>query len=355
MSVQVELRRSFGDFSLDVQFDAPSRGVTALFGPSGAGKTSILRAVAGLDPRTQGTIRIGKDCWQENDTLFVQPERRRVGYVFQEPSLFEHLNVAENIDFGLKRNDAAPTAHRDALIRLLALEPLLHRDVRTLSGGERRRIAITRALAPAPRLLLLDEPLAGLDRARKAELLPFLEELVGTLDLPVLLVSHDLDEVARLADHLVLLENGRVVASGRLQDTLARLDLPLAQAEDASAVLSGQVSAVDETWGLAEIVVGESRLQVPAGTLRSGQEVRLRIAARDVSLALDPPVRSSILNILAGTVAQRVDRPPLTQLELTLADGTPLLARVTCKSADHLALQPGVSVYAQIKSVAVLP
>jgi molybdate transport system ATP-binding protein len=203
--------------------------------------------------------------------------------------------------------------------------------------------------------LLLDEPLAGLDRARKAELLPFLEQLVGTLELPVLLVSHDLDEVARLADHLVLLDAGRIVAAGPLQDTLARLDLPLAQAEDASAVLHGHVAALDETWGLADINVGEVRLQVPASGLRPEQAVRLRIAARDVSLTLDPPARSSILNILPGTIRQRVDRPPLTQLELALGDGTRLLARVTCKSAEHLALEPGVSVYAQIKSVAVLP
>jgi molybdate transport system ATP-binding protein len=354
VSVQIDLRRSFGAFDLAVRFEAPERGVTALFGPSGAGKTSILRAVAGLDPEASGSVRIGEECWQDEER-FLPPERRRVGYVFQEPSLFEHLDVADNIDYGLKRAGSGSPEHRDALVRLLALEPLMDRDVRTLSGGERRRVAITRALAPAPRLLLLDEPLAGLDRARKAELLPFLEQLVGTLELPVLLVSHDLDEVARLADHLVLLDGGRIVAAGPLQDTLASLDLPLAQAEDASAVLHGHVAALDETWGLADINVGEVRLQVPASGLRPEQAVRLRIAARDVSLTLDPPARSSILNILPGTIRQRVDRPPLTQLELALGDGTRLLARVTCKSAEHLALEPGVSVYAQIKSVAVLP
>lgn len=353
MSVRVELQRSFGDFSLDVRFKAPARGVTALFGASGAGKTSILRAVAGLDRQATGTVRIGDTCWQD-ETRFTAPEHRGVGYVFQEPSLFEHLSVIANIDYGLKRASGTPE-RRDELIRLLGLEPLLQRDVRTLSGGERRRVAITRALATAPRLLLLDEPLAGLDRARKSELLPYLEQLISALDLPVLLVSHDLDEVARLADHLVLLEAGRVVASGPLQETLARLDLPLSQAEDASAVLAGRVATLDERWDLAEIAVGDCRLHVPAGSLRAGQDVRLRIAARDVSLALDPPLRSSILNVLAGTIEQRVDRPPLTQLELALGDGTRLLARVTCKSADHLDLQPGDSVYAQVKSVAVLP
>ena len=354
MSIRIELKRDFEEFRLDVAFEAPGRGVTALFGPSGAGKTSVLRAVAGLDPLAKGWVSIGAECWQDPGR-FLAPEHRRVGYVFQEPSLFEHLSVASNIDYGLKRAADEGKERRDALIRLLALEPLLERDVRTRSGGERRRVAITRALAPAPRLLLLDEPLAVLDRARKAELLPYLEQLIGTLDLPVLLVSHDLDEVARLADYLVLMEAGRVVASGGLADTLSRLDLPLSQAEDASAVLTGRVAALDERWGLAEIAVGDCRLYVPAGSLRQGQDVRLRIAARDVSVALDPPVRSSILNILAGTIEQRVDRPPLTQLELVLADGTRLLARVTCRSADHLELQPGAAVYAQIKSVAVLP
>ena len=354
MSVQVELQRHFGDFSLDVRFEAPGRGVTALFGPSGAGKTSVLRAVAGLDREASGSVRIGGECWQEGPR-FLPPERRRVGYVFQEPSLFEHLNVADNIGYGLRRAGGTSREHRDALVELLALEPLMHRDVRTLSGGERRRVAITRALAPAPRLLLLDEPLAGLDQARKAELLPFLEQLVGSLELPVLLVSHDLDEVARLADHLVLLDAGRVFAAGPLQETLAHPDLPLAQAEDASAVLQGRVAAIDETWGLAEITVGEVQLQVPGTRLQPGQDVRLRVAARDVSLALDPPARSSILNILPGTIERRVDRPPLTQLELALPGGTRLLARVTCRSADHLGLKPGVPVYAQVKSVAVLP
>ena len=354
MSVRIELQRSFGDFRLDARFEAPARGVTALFGPSGAGKTSILRAVAGLDRQAKGVVRIGDACWQD-ETRFTAPEHRRVGYVFQEPSLFEHLSVAHNIDYGLKRAGDPHPDRRDALVHLLGLEPLLQRDVRTLSGGERRRVAITRALAPAPRLLLLDEPLAGLDRARKSELLPYLEQLIGTLDLPVLLVSHDLDEVTRLADHLVLMEAGRVTAAGPLQDTLARLDLPLSEAEDASAVLAGHVAALDERWGLAEISVGDCRLHVPAGALRVGQEVRLRIAARDVSLALDPPARSSILNILAGTIEQRVDRPPLTQLEVALTDGTRLLARVTCRSAEHLELQPGAPVYAQVKSAAVLP
>lgn len=353
-AIRVELRRRFDDFTLDVQFEAPGRGVTALYGPSGAGKTSVLRALAGLDRHVEGALRVGDACWHAPDR-FLPPEQRGVGYVFQETSLFEHLSVAQNIDYGLKRTATKDPARRDALIRLLALEPLLERDVRTLSGGERRRVAITRALAPAPRLLLLDEPLSGLDRARKAELLPFLEELVHTLDLPVILVSHDLDEVARLADHLVLLADGQVTACGPLQETLARLDLPLAQADDASAVLEGAVAACDGPAGLAEIHVGETRLWVPAGGLQAGQAVRLRMAARDVSIALDPPSRSSILNVLPATVCRRVDRPPLTLLELVLGDGTRLLARITCKSADLLALETDVPVYAQVKSVAVLP
>ncbi|MEE4175542.1 MAG: molybdenum ABC transporter ATP-binding protein [Xanthomonadales bacterium] len=352
--LRVRVQRAFDEFRLDVRFVAPGRGVTALYGPSGAGKTSVLRALAGLDRHVAGELHVGDACWQ-GPGHFLPAEQRGVGYVFQETSLFEHLNVAQNIDYGLKRAQSKDPARRDALIRLLALEPLLNRDVRTLSGGERRRVAITRALAPAPRLLLLDEPLSGLDRARKAELLPFLEDLVHSLDLPVILVSHDLDEVARLADHLVLMADGQVTGAGPLQETLARLDLPLAQADDASAVLEGVVAFLDHASGLAEILVGDTRLLVPAGALQADQPVRLRIAARDVSVALDPPSRSSILNVLAATIRQRVDRPPLTQLELALADGTRLLARITGKSADLLALETGVAVYAQVKSVAVLP
>lgn len=354
MSLRVHVRRVREGFSLEARFEVPSRGATAIFGPSGAGKTSILRCVAGLDANARGTIHMNEECWQDAGH-FLPPERRHVGYVFQEASLFEHLDVAGNIAYGLRRSKGTGTDLRDELIDLLALEPLLERKVHTLSGGERRRVAIVRALAPAPRLLLLDEPLAGLDRARKAELMPYLERLNRQLDLPILLVSHDLDEVARLADHLVLLEHGRVTAVGPLADTLARLDLSLALAEDASAVLTGRVRDIDDAWGLARIRLGETELIVPAGSLETGRNVRLRIAARDVSIALDRPARSSVLNVLPATVQRRADRPPLTLLELVLADGTRLLARITCKSADHLALQPGVAVYAQIKSVAVLP
>lgn len=353
MSLDVALHGRFDAFMLEAAFTAPARGVTALFGPSGAGKTRVLRALAGLDRAVRGHVRLGDRCWQDADR-FVPPERRRIGYVFQETSLFPHLDVAGNIDFGRRHGAGGNRARRDELVERLELTALLTRPVQTLSGGERQRVALTRALVTEPRLLLLDEPLAGLDRARRDELLAYLETLVGDLQIPVLFVSHDLDEVTRLADHLVLMDRGRVGAAGPLAETLLRSEALRHRGLDTSAVLTGTVTAIDPDWGLAEIGIGGDRLLVPDAALEPGRTLRLRVAARDVSIALAAPDDSSILNLLPVRIVERRDEGALTLLELALANGARLLARVTRRSAESLGLMPGGRVYAQVKSVAVL-
>lgn len=353
MSLDVSLRGAYGAFTLEATFTAPPRGVTALFGPSGAGKTRVLRAVAGLDRGLRGHVRLDDQRWQDANR-FVPPERRRIGYVFQEASLFPHLDVAGNIDFGRRRGAGGSRRRREELVERLELGALLTRPVQTLSGGERQRVALTRALVTEPRLLLLDEPLAGLDQARKEELLDYLVTLVEDLDIPVLFVSHDMDEVIRLADHLVLIDGGRISAAGPLAETLLRAGAHRHRGLDASAVLSGTVSEVNPRWGLAEIAVGGNRLRVPDAGLQAGTALRLRIAARDVSVALAPPSDSSILNVLPVKIVARRDEGALTLLELALADGARLLARVTRCSAETLGLEAGRRVHAQVKSVAVL-
>ncbi len=353
MSLAVSLRRPLEAFTLEAQFTAPRRGVTALYGPSGAGKTTVLRALAGLDRETAGSIRLGDTTWLDDDT-FLAPHERGVGYVFQEPSLFEHLDVAGNIAYGLRRRAGNHGARRDELVDLLDLGALLHRRPQTLSGGEQRRVAIARALAPEPALLLMDEPLAGLDAARRADVLPYIETLAHRLEIPVLLVSHQFDEVARLADHLVLLEDGRVLAEGAIDELVTDPELPLASGFDAAAVLTGSVSDVDTRWSLVRVRTGNTEFVLPAEDLAPGETVRLRIAARDVSVAMAPPAASSILNVLPATVLGMRARGPLVTVHLELEDGGRLLARITARSARDLALDRGTAVFAQVKGVAVL-
>jgi len=263
MSIQARFRFSLEQFRLDVDLDLPGRGITALFGPSGCGKTSLLRAIAGLDRHTGCRLQVGNECWQD-ERRFLEPHRRPIGYVFQEASLFEHLDVAGNLQYGLKR---VPVAEQrislDRAIALLGIGGLLTRRPATLSGGERQRVAIARALAVSPRLLLMDEPLAAVDLERRQEILPWIESLHQELDIPILYVSHSPEEVARLADHLVLLRAGRSVASGDVHELFTRLDLPLALDPDATAVLEATVDGHDEEYRL-------TRLGCAAGELTRG-------------------------------------------------------------------------------------
>jgi molybdate transport system ATP-binding protein len=354
--LEARFRHSLGEFALDVEFTAASRGVTALFGPSGSGKTSVLRCLAGLERAREGRLTLDGECWQdETRGRFVPAHRRACGYVFQEASLFPHLTVRRNLEYGWKR--LAGGARRvafESAVELLGLAPFLARMPDRLSGGERSRVAIARALLTSPRLLLMDEPLASLDVRSKSGILPYLERLHRELAIPVVYVSHSPDEVARLADHLVLIEKGRVRAAGAVAETLARLDLPLAHGDEACAMVEATVASHDDHYQLTQLEFAGGEIQVPRLARAPGERVRVRVHARDVSLALERPARTSILNIFSGTVAEVAEENP-SQLMVRLdVRGTALLARVTRKSGAALGLKPGKPLFVQVKSVALL-
>lgn len=359
--IRARFRLAYPGFTLDVDLDLPGVGVTALFGHSGSGKTTLLRCVAGLQHVDGGELVVNGAVWQDAHS-HLPTHRRPIGYVFQEASLFPHLDIRRNLEFGLKRVPEAKRRVRlEQAIDLLGIGQLLDRMPGHLSGGERQRVGIARALAVSPDILLMDEPLAALDLARKQEILPYLERLHDDLEIPVLYVSHAPDEVARLADHLVVMEQGRVVASGGLTETLARLDLPVRLGEDAGVVLDGEIAEIDANWHLARVRVahgaGSSHLDlwVRDSGHAIGQRARVRILARDISLALDRHDDSSILNTLSATVMEVVEdhHPALSLVRLDVG-GSPLVARVTRRSACGLDLIPGKLVWAQIKAVALI-
>jgi len=348
---------AFSGFALQAMLDVPAQGVTALFGPSGCGKSTLLRCVAGLERAARGYLRVNAETWQDDERkIFLPTHRRLLGYVFQEPSLFAHIDVRRNLEFGYVRT---PPGQRkttwERTVDLLDVGPLLHRMPEGLSGGEKQRVAIARAVLAAPRLLLLDEPLAALDVERKREILPFLQRLQQELSIPVLYVSHQIDEVAQLADHLVLLRAGRVIASGPLTQMLARLDLPMAQDEDAGVVIETQAAAHDERHHLVRLDFPGGHVYVARRALASGQLVRLRIQARDVSLALSEHRDSSILNRFPATIVELAEASnPANALVRLDAGGTALLARVTYRSLEQLQIGVGAKVWAQVKSVALM-
>lgn len=356
--IEARLALPRGGFALDVALALPARGVSALFGPSGCGKTTVLRALAGLE-RASGRVALGAEVWQDDATgRFVPTHQRAIGYVIQESALFPHLDVRRNLAYGLNRIPAA--ARRialDRVIELLGIGHLLERRPGTLSGGERQRVAIARALATSPQLLLMDEPLAALDAKRKAELLPYLDRLHEELGIPIVYVSHAVDEVARLADHLVLMEAGRVIADGPLPDMLARLDLPVAFGDDAGVVLDAVVGQRDAQWQLARLDVdGETcRLWSRDAGLPVGRRVRLRVLARDVSLTRTPQTGTSIGNQLRGVVeAIAGDEHPALALVRVRVGQVPVVARLTRRSAHALELEVGMPVWAQVKTVALM-
>ena len=344
-------------FTLDVDLQLPGRGVTALFGPSGCGKTTCLRAIAGLVRAQPGRVEVNGEVWQD-DALHIwrATHERGLGYVFQEASLFDHLSVHGNIAYGLKRT---PTARRrvalEQAVELLGIGHLMERKPQALSGGERQRVAIARALATSPRLLLMDEPLAALDAQRKSEVLPYLEKLHRTLDIPVLYVSHSIDEVARLAGHLVLMQDGAVQAWGPTDELIVRLDLPLAHGDAAATVIEGTVLQHDVHDHITTVGFSGGQLQLVSPTPRTpGESLRLRVQARDVSLARAPASDTSILNILPATVAALAEDSPGQMMVALDAGPTRLLARVTQRSAQALALAPGQAVFAQVKGIAIV-
>jgi molybdate transport system ATP-binding protein len=356
--IEADLRLQQGRFSLDVNLRLPGRGVSVLLGPSGCGKTSVLRALAGLS-RAQGRVSVGGQVWQDDAAgarSFVPTHQRPIGYVFQEASLFEHLNVRDNLLYGQKR--IAPAQRRislDEAVGLLGIESMLGRSTGGLSGGERQRVAIARALLTSPSLLLMDEPLSALDPARKAEVLPYLAKLNAQFGLPIVYVTHAMDEAARLADHLVLMDAGRVQADGAAVALFARLDTPMSAWDDAAALLPAQLDAHEHEYGLSRLRVAGLPFWVGLCQAAPGQAVRVRVLARDVSVALSPPVGSSILNILPAVIDEiRSDGPNSQTLRLQLAPGTCLLARLTRRSCEQLQLRAGMAVYAQVKGAALL-
>lgn len=351
-TIEARFRSTQGSFVLDAAFSVPSHGITALFGASGSGKTTLLRLIAGL-ARAPGSLSVNGEVWQDAQR-FVPPHRRALGYVFQEASLFPHLSVRANLEYGWKRvPHVERTLQWDDVIDWLGLVPLIDHQPHQLSGGQRQRVAIGRALLSSPRLLLMDEPLTALDAHARAEILPYLESLHRELDLPILYVSHALDEVARLADHLLLIDAGRITYQGPLVDGLTRLDLPLAHRDMAGTVIDTTVVAHDPQFQLTRVAHQDLLLELPGVFGAPGQPLRVRVAARDVSLTLAKPSQTSILNLLPARIIELTDDAPGQVLvRLALAD-TVLLARITRKSAHALNLQPGMAVVAQVKSVAV--
>ena len=344
-------------FELDVDLELPGHGITVIFGASGSGKTSLLRCVAGLDRPRNATIRVAGEVWQhDQQRVFLPPWRRPLGYVFQEASLLAHLNVLGNLRYGLQRVGLKhPTGPLDAAIELLGIEELLSRRTHQLSGGERQRVAIARALALQPKLLLLDEPLASLDHSRRQDILPWLERLRDEVRIPMLYVTHAAEEVARLADTLVVLDRGKVTVVGPVGEVLSRIDTPVVLGEDLGALLDGTVEERDTHWHLARVAFAGGSLWLRDSGLSIGKPVRLRVLARDVSIATSEPHQTSIQNLLPCVVRSMGQDSHPSQVLVQLACGeTVLLARITARAVMALGLEPGKAVWAQVKSVALV-
>jgi molybdate transport system ATP-binding protein len=354
--LEVTAKKRLGGFSVDLNFSCRANGLTAVFGRSGAGKTTLVNMLAGLVRPESGRIVIGGTTLFDSDRGIDLPvERRRLGYVFQEDRLFPHLSVRANLIYGFKRTPRAERSIQpEQIIELLGLGDLLKRRPRDLSGGEKQRVALGRALLANPRLLLMDEPLASLDQARKEEVLPFLERLHGELAVPIVYVSHAMEEIVRLADTLVLVSDGRVVAVGPLETLTSRLDLrPLTGRYEAGAVIEARIAGHDETFHLSSLDFAGGTLRVPRLEDPAGTEIRVRIRARDVSLALAPPEATSILNVFPGVIREISDEAGALVDVLLDLGGATLWARITARSRHDLALAPGSRVYALVKAVAL--
>ena len=351
--LDVAVRRQWPGFLLDAAFEAPP-GITVLYGRSGAGKTMLVNMLAGLARPEHGHIRMDGETLFEAGIVDLPPEQRRFGFVFQESRLFPHLSVNSNLRYGERMK---PVSERrfdfGQIVDLLGLEGLLSRRPATLSGGEKQRVAIGRALLSGPRALLMDEPLANLDAERKADLLPFIESLRDELGMTIVYVSHAMEEIIRLADTLVLLDNGKAVAAGRLEDLTSRLDLrPLTGRAEAGSVLTATVLGHDEKYQLTTLGIAGGNLFVGLLDLAIGARLRVRIRARDVALSLTPPEATSVLNKFSGVITEIADDDG-PQVDILLDIGCPLRARITRRSVAELDLQPGQSVHALVKAVAI--
>jgi molybdate transport system ATP-binding protein len=346
---------AINSFELDIDIDIPGQGITAIFGESGSGKTSLLRCIAGLENNAFGCLNVNGELWQ-NASVFVPTHKRSLGYVFQEASLFEHLTSMGNLCYAIKRNNQ--TANPELLeqvVSVMGIEGILEQFPQQLSGGERQRVAIARALLSEPKLLLMDEPLASLDTARKLEILPYLERLRSSFNIPILYVSHAVDEIVRLADNVVIMRQGKVIAQGGITELFSRADLPLGVSNEVGAILECKVLERDKQWHLMRVAFDGGELWLPNVESKQSNTQRIRVLASDVSLTLTPHADSSILNVLSGQVAEIInDKDPAMSLIRLKVGKSYLLARLTHKSLQHLALTLGKSICIQIKSAAIV-
>ncbi len=352
-SVDIRFHVDWPGFTLDVNLSLPGQGVTALFGHSGSGKTTLLRCIAGLERTRQGYLSMKGQVWQD-DSIWISTHKRPLGYVFQEASLFSHLTVLGNLRYGMKRA-AEQRVSLEQAVELLGIGHLLDRKPDQLSGGERQRVGIARALAVGPRLLLMDEPLAALDLKRKREILPYLERLHQELDIPVIYVSHSPDEVARLADHIVVMEDGKVLTHGPLVETLARVDLPIRFGDETGVVLDVVVKEKDSDWHLARLDFAGGSLWTRDSGFPVGRKLRIRVLARDVSLSRQHPEQTSIQNILAGRIKVIADdeHPGLALARIEIGASV-VTARLAKRAVAVMELTPGQEIWVQVKSVSLI-
>lgn len=354
MSLDVAIVHRLGAFSLDAGFRSEG-GLTALFGPSGSGKTTVVNVIAGLVRADRARVEVDGDVLVDTSRrVFVPPHRRHLGYVFQEPRLFPHLTVRQNLLYGRWfRTSAERRTPFDQVVDVLGIAPLLHRRPAGLSGGEKQRVAVGRAWLASPRLLLMDEPFSSLDAARKDEILPYIERLRDESRIPIVYVSHDIAEVARLATQVVLLEHGRVSSVGTVDDVLSRTDaLPVDARDDAGAIVEARVAGHDDVAALTTLDCRAGALRLPRIGLPVGATVRVRIRARDVLIAVSPPEGLSARNVMPAVVTEvGSGDSPAVDVRLD-AHGDTLIARVTRHSVLALGIKPGRRVFAVIKAVA---
>lgn len=343
-----------GAFAMNIDTEVSIRGVTGIFGASGAGKTTLLRCIAGLERADNVKLKVDDEVWEDSSSkIRLSAGHRNTGFVFQDARLFPHMSVRRNLEYGHRRSANNGNADFDSIVSLLGLESMLERSPDSLSGGEAQRVAIGRALLRSPRFLLMDEPVSALDKARRNEVLPFIEKLHASTGIPIVYVSHNIDEICLLCDQLLVLDAGRVLADGNLQDVLMKTALPLLGGEEASAVLSATALAYDSEFALTRVAVDGGELWVPGEQAESNAGLRLRIRANDVSLIRERPVDSSILNMLDVSVDSIQDESPHSVLVHLRCGGNRLLSRITRKSCADLGINVNQTMVAQIKSVSV--
>ena len=351
--IECKIKIQLESFMLDANFSIPDRGITVVFGPSGSGKTTLLRAIAGLEKSDDGFLKIGDSVWQKGED-FLATHKRQIGYVFQDAALFDHLDVKGNLNFVVKRAIGLKEDFIESIHNLLEIKTLLNRKTTQLSGGERQRVAIARALLTNPKILLLDEPLSALDLKRKNEILPYLDSIHNDLEIPILYVTHSQDEMSRLADHLLLIEDGNIIGSGPVNDMLTRFDMPLSHGGDAVSIIEAEVLKRDSEFNLMHLDFLGGQFIVPDNGFPVQTKVRIRVVARDVSLTKSKQVDTSILNIFPAMVQEIVNEGEAQVMVRLQIKETILLACITRKSSYKLRLEKGSEVFVQVKSVAIL-